>query len=152
MKALPFLIKKLWCFTFAFLVMRPNTISHRYWPAFKQLIGLSCGFIGTTPFTEYRNSLGCDLGLLFKIIDDCTPSNKNRKAGDHNSLNLLLWIKFDFYYTPIFRRDVLWYGGCPSVSPSFRLSVRLGLRPPVFRTFLLNALTYWAEIVHMTLF
>ena len=32
------------------------------------------------------------------------------------------------------------------------LSVRPGLRPPVFRTFLLHALTYWAEILHMTLF
>ena len=43
------------------------------------------------------------------------------------------------------RRDVLWYG-------DVRPSVRPGLRPPVFRTFLLHALTYWAEILHMTLF
>ena len=42
-------------------------------------------------------------------------------------------------------RDVLWYG-------DVRPSVRPGLRPPVFRTFLLHALTYWAEILHMTLF
>ena len=32
------------------------------------------------------------------------------------------------------------------------MSVRPGLRLPVFRTFLLHALTYWAEILHMTLF
>ena len=43
------------------------------------------------------------------------------------------------------RRDVLWYG-------DVRPSVRPGLRPPLFRTFLLHALTYWAEILHMTLF
>ena len=43
------------------------------------------------------------------------------------------------------RQDVLWYG-------DVRPSVRPGLRPPVFRTFLLHALTYWAEIFHMTLF
>ena len=50
------------------------------------------------------------------------------------------------FYTPVFRRDVLWYG---DVRPGLRPS---GLRPPVFRTFLLHALTYWAEILHMTLF
>ena len=43
-------------------------------------------------------------------------------------------------------RIMVWW--CPSGSPS----VRPGLRPPVFRTFLLNALTYRAEILHMTLF
>ena len=121
------------------------------------------------------------------------------------------------FYTPVFRRDVLWYGdvrpsgspsvhtsGSPSVrpsdSPSIRLSVRpfstlfsymlwhielkfctslcfnvlqikfecrhfasifLGVMPlleleyrscAVFRTFLLHALTYWAEILYLTLF
>ena len=40
----------------------------------------------------------------------------------------------------------------PSVRPSDSPSVRPGLRPPIFRTFLLHALTYWAEILHMTLF
>ena len=56
-----------------------------------------------------------------------------------------------FYYTPVFRQDVLWYG---DVSPGLRpVSVHpSGLRPPVFRTFLLHALTYWAEILHMTFF
>ena len=112
------------------------------------------------------------------------------------------------FYTPVFRRDVLWYG---DVRPSVRPSVRPGLRPSVrpsvsfphfsptcfeilswnfvyhfilmhvrsssnvinfcqfllelcpfwtsnsykyavFRTFLLHPLTYWAEILHMTLF
>ena len=33
---------------------------------------------------------------------------------------------------------------------SVRPSVRPGLRPPVFHTFLQHALTYWAEILHMT--
>ena len=44
------------------------------------------------------------------------------------------------FYTPVFGRDVLWYG-----------DVRPGLRPPVFCTFLLHGSTYWAEILHMTL-
>ena len=38
-----------------------------------------------------------------------------------------------------------------SVRPTLRPSVRPGLRPPVFHTFLQRALTYWAEILHMTL-
>ena len=42
--------------------------------------------------------------------------------------------------------------GSPSVRLSVRPSVRPGLRPPVFHTFLHHALTYWAEILHMTLF
>ena len=55
------------------------------------------------------------------------------------------------FYTPVFRRDVLWYG-------DVRPSVRPGLRPPVrpsvtvFRTFLVHALTYWSEILCITLF
>ena len=107
-----------------------------------------------------------------------------------------------FFYTPVLRRDVLWYGDVrPSRSPSIRPSVRhsfphfsptcfeilgwnfvyhfilmhirassnainfrhflLELCPfltsnsykyAVFRNFLLHALTYWAEILHMTLF
>ena len=35
---------------------------------------------------------------------------------------------------------------------SVRVSVHPTLRPPIFRTFLLHALTYWAEILHMTFF
>ena len=58
------------------------------------------------------------------------------------------------FYTPVFRRDVLWYGDVrPSLRPSVRPTLRpSGLRPPIFRTFLLHTLTYWAEILHMTLF
>ena len=113
------------------------------------------------------------------------------------------------FYTPVFRRDVLWYGDVrPSVRPSVRVSVRPGLCPSrhsfphfsptcfeilswnfvyhfimmhvrassntinfrqflmelcpfltsncykygVFRTFLLHALTFRAEIWHMSLF
>ena len=43
---------------------------------------------------------------------------------------------------------------CPSVRPSIHPSVRPGLRPSVtvFRTFLLHALTYWAEILHITFY
>ena len=110
------------------------------------------------------------------------------------------------FYTPVFRRDVLWYG---DVRPSVRVSVRPSVRPSVrhsfphfpptcfdiliwnfvyhfifmhvrwssnainfrhflqelcsfltsnsykyavFRTFLLHALTYWVQILYMTLF
>ena len=55
------------------------------------------------------------------------------------------------FYTPVFRRDVLWYGDvCPSVRPG----LRPGLHPSVtvFRTFLLHALTDSAEILHVTFF
>ena len=55
---------------------------------------------------------------------------------------------------PIFIRpssDGTYYGMVMSVRVSVRPSVRptlrpSGLRPPIFRTFLLHALTYWAEI------
>ena len=108
------------------------------------------------------------------------------------------------FYTPVFRRDVLWYGDVrPGLHPGLRPSVHPSARFPhfsptcfgifswnfahdfvlmyyrsslsvitlrqflkelclfvnleygkytVFRTFLLHALTYWAEILHMTLF
>ena len=52
----------------------------------------------------------------------------------------------DFLY-PVFRRDVLWYGDVP---PSVRLSICPSVT--VFRSFLLHALTYWAEILHVTFF
>ena len=72
----------------------------------------------------------------------------------HNELKFCTWlcfnvlqIKFEYRdFASIFIRPsgriMVWW--CPSVRP--------GLRPPVFRTFLLHALTYWAEILHMTLF
>ena len=49
------------------------------------------------------------------------------------------------FYTPVFRRVVLWYGDVrPGLRPGPRPSVT------VFRGFLLHALTYWAEIWHVT--
>ena len=48
--------------------------------------------------------------------------------------------------------DGTYYGMVMSVRPTLRPSVRPGLRPPVFHTFLQHALTYWPEIMHMTLF
>ena len=47
---------------------------------------------------------------------------------------------FNFYMS-VFRWYVLLY-----------CDVRSGLRPTIFRTFLLDALTHRAEILHMTLF
>ena len=45
------------------------------------------------------------------------------------------------FYTPVFRRDVLWYGDVrPSVRPSGSPSIRPSVT--VFRTFLLHALRY----------
>ena len=113
-------------------------------------------------------------------------------------LHLVDWLIRFTFYTPVFRRDVLWYGDVrPSGSPSVRHSfpnfsptcfeilswnfvysfilmhVRSSLnvinfrqfllelcpfwisnsyKYAVFRTSLLHALTYWAEILHMTLF
>ena len=46
----------------------------------------------------------------------------------------LLWYgpKSSFFYTPVLRRDVLWYGDVrPSVRPSIRPSVRVSVRPSV---------------------
>ena len=68
-------------------------------------------------------------------------------------------LSFQFFIRP--SSDGTYYGMVMSVRVSVRPSVRLsvrptlrpsGLRPPIFRTFLLHALTYWAEILHMTLF
>ena len=116
----------------------------------------------------------------------------------------LLYFLYLNFYTPVFRRVVLWYGDvCPSVRPTVRVSVRqsqfstlfsfmlwriemkfgmplscyehsikfecrqfpssfIGVMPllelikywkyTVFRSFLQHALTYCAEILHMTLF
>ena len=63
----------------------------------------------------------------------------------------LTWEVFPSFYTPVFRRDVLWYG---DVRPSIRPSVRVSVRPSVtvFRTFLLHALTYFSEILCITFF
>ena len=85
------------------------------------------------------------------------PFNINLVIKNKIKKKKYFWPTDPNFYTPVFRRDVLWYGDvCPSGSPSVRLSVhpsvRPGLRPPVFRTFLQHALTYWAEILHMTLF
>ena len=145
------------------------------------------------------------------------------KKSEKKNLPISLFLFFsqvklnNNFYTPVFRRDVLWYGDVrpglpPGLRPSVHPSVRpSGLRPSglpsarfphfsptcldilswnfahdfvlmyfrssfsvitlrqflkelchfvnleyrkytVFRTFLLHALTYWAEILHMTLF
>ena len=61
----------------------------------------------------------------------------------------------DNWSRPIFIRpssDGTYYGMVMSVRVSVRPTLRPGLRPPVFRSFLLHALPYWAEILHMTLF
>ena len=141
--------------------------------------------------------------------------------NDTKFIKLLTWLKYKLtckhfalnreitlitFYTPVFRRDVLWYGDVrPSVRPSVRASVRPSVRHSfphfsptcfdiliwnfvyhfifmhvrsssnainvrhflqelcsfltsnsykyaVFRTFLLHALTYWVQILYMTLF
>ena len=80
----------------------------------------------------------------------------------------LTWIHVLSYYTYCLRQylfirpssDGTYYGMVMSVRlglyPSVRFSVsptlRPGLRPPVFPTFLIHALTCWAEILHMNLF
>ena len=69
----------------------------------------------------------------------------------------VLQIKFEFLkFSSIFiirlSSDGAYYGIVMSVRPSLRPSIRPGLRPSVFRTFLRHALTYLAEILHMTLF
>ena len=54
-----------------------------------------------------------------------------------------IYPKIFHFYTPVFRRDVLWYGDVRlSVRPSIRPSGPVSVRPPVFRTFLLHTLTH----------
>ena len=93
--------------------------------------------------------------------------SRSRSSGD-----LITWHKFlgdrprdlpafptknPIFYTPVFRRDVLWVWWCPSVHPSVRPGLRPSVHPSVrpsvtvFRTFLLHALRYWAEILFITL-
>ena len=60
----------------------------------------------------------------------------NKITKTHHSCRYLF-----LFYTPVFRRDVLWYG-----------NVRPRLRQSVFRTFHLHALIYQAGILHLTLF
>ena len=65
-------------------------------------------------------------------------------------------LQYSFLYARLQTgRIMVWWcpSGSPSGSPSVRPTLRpSGLRPPIFRTFLLHVLTYWAEILHMTLF
>ena len=86
----------------------------------------------------------------------------------HIELKFYIWlcltvlqIKFECrQFASIFIRpssDGTYYGMVMSVRVSVRptlrpVYVRPGLCPPVVRTFLLHALTFWAEILHMTLF
>ena len=95
--------------------------------------------------------------VIFSDIDLQFGSIWYMNLSWHNTEQVRVLLRLTYFYTPVFRRDVLWYGDvCPSVRvsvrPTLRPSVRPGLRPPVFHTFLHHALTYWAEILHMTLF
>ena len=58
------------------------------------------------------------------------------------------------FYTPVFRRDVLWYGDvCPSGSPSVRLSVRPSGSPSAsFPHFSPTCFDILSWNLHMTLF
>ena len=112
------------------------------------------------------------------VITPISPqSSCNRSFWCHFVL-LLCFLKFFCWYRGFCHRiesdlflfirpssDGTYYGMAMSVRVSIRVSVRpsvhpsvrptlrpSGLRPPIFRTFLLHALTYWAEILHMTLF
>ena len=63
--------------------------------------------------------------------------------------NIFGWIQTMFLYFRLQTGHIMvWW--CPSIRPSVRPSVR----PPVtvFRTYLRQALTYWAEILHVTFF
>ena len=73
---------------------------------------------------------------VFGPASEATKTSKGKYVTvDLYNGNLKLY--FYHFYTPVFGRDVLWYG-------DVRPSVRPGLRPSVtvFHTFLLHALTY----------
>ena len=85
---------------------------------------------------------------IFYFLHNCT--GMLRHSTKHDVLKIARNVKWS-HYTPVFRRDVLWYGDVrPSVRPSGSPSVRPSVT--VFRTFLLHALTYWSEILCITLF
>ena len=83
---------------------------------------------------------------------------QRREIWNHRKgkFNTYIWLTGIFLYARLQTGSIMvWWcpSGSPSGSPSVRPTLRpSGLRPPIFRTFLLHALTYWAEILHMTLF
>ena len=84
--------------------------------------------------TDKETSISVICLFIYKVnLIQCTCSSLK-----HND-------ELSFFYTPVFRRVVLWYGDvCPSVHPSVRPSGSPSGSPSVtvFRTFLLHALTY----------
>ena len=101
------------------------------------------------------------LGKLWRF---CFSSNQSNNIAMPLGSNILQqkWSVKILYARLQSGRIMVWW--CPSVRVSVRLSVRPslrptdspsvrpGLRPPVFHTFFIHALTYWAEILHITLF
>ena len=65
---------------------------------------------------------------------------------------LLKHINFDLKLQVIQAMNVIIRPSSDGTYYGMVMSVRPGLRPAVFRTFLLHPLTYGAEILHMTLF
>ena len=110
-------------------------------------------FLRKGPNTDFHPGLILlNAGVLSRKHFRLTVNDGARRKASECMRMPLTTGKMNFY-TPVFWRDVLWYGDVhPTLHPSVRPTLRPGLRPPVFRTFLIHALTYWAEILHMTLF
>ena len=80
---------------------------------------------------QYESPITCGKKVMAKVIVFIRPSSDGSYYG------MLMSVRVSVR---------------PTLRPSDSPSVCPGLRPPAFRTFLLHALTYWAEILHMKLF
>ena len=79
---------------------------------------------------------------MIKKLDICYRMILNLQSTTYfhiTILNRTAWfdiykiISLILYYTPVFRRVVLWYGDvCPSVRPSVRVSIRVSVRQSQF--------------------
>ena len=92
------------------------------------------------------NRLNTDFSLLYNVF---YLAYKTYFCWCEHSLSLYLILSCPFLYARLQTgRIMVWW--CPSVRPSGSPSVRPSVT--VFRTFLLHALTYWSEILCITLF
>ena len=94
----------------------------------------------------FQNDIRNDMWELYIIrlrimsISDSCNSDAHVQWLYFSRKNYTYSVEVSLYARLQTGRIIVWW--CPSVRP--------GLRPPVFRTFLIYALTYWAEILHMT--
>ena len=130
-----------------------------YYRSSLSVITLRQFFEGVMPLCELRIKVMCSFPHFSHTCFDILSWDLA-----HDFCFNVLQIKFEWlHFASIFKRpssDGTYYGMVMSVRVSFGPTLRPSIRPsgspsvraPVFRTFLLHTLTYWAEILHLTLF